>query len=131
MSKHGLAIMNSVIEHAIRSVNSQLSIMQPGNHCMLLGKYDYTLHEEKYSGMFDLIERRSLALFPSRPIPGLEDMESACCCVYEVDSGYQGRTNAIRALSRHFVMHILPRMEYKYRALLHAEEVEQILSVLD
>lgn len=123
--------MNSVIEHTIRNVESQLWYLQPEHHFMLLGKYDYTLHEEKYSGMFDLIERRSIALFPSRPIPGLDDRESACCCVYETAAGHQGRANAIKALSRHFVMHILPRMEYKYKALLHAQEVDQILSVLD
>ena len=125
--------MNSVIEHTIRSVESQLWYLQPEHHCMLLGKYDYTLHEEKYSDVMSMTTKMSLALYPTHEIPNISDREVSCCCVYEANNSYtqENRMQAIRALSRHFVTKILPRIEYKYKALLYAEEVDQILSVLD
>lgn len=124
--------MNSVIEHTIRSVESQLLHLQPNHHCLLLGKYDYTFHEERYSSIYDMTTKMSLALYPTREIPNISDREVSCCCVYEADNHkYENRAQAIRALSRHFVTKILPRIEYKYKALLYAEEVDQILSVLD
>lgn len=106
--------------------------MRPEHHCLLLGKYDYTLHEERYSSLYDMTTKMSLALYPTREIPNISDREVSCCCVYETGSHIEeNRMQAIRALSRHFVMKILPRIEYKYKALLYAEEVDQILSVLD
>ena len=124
--------MNSVIEHTIRKVESQLWYLQPEHHCMLLGKYDYKLHEEQYSSIYDMTTKKSMALYPARDIPNISDREVSCCCVYETGVHTQeNRMQAIKALSRHFVTKILPRIEYKYKALLYAEEVDQILSVLD
>jgi len=99
---------------------------------MLLGKYDYTLHEEHYSSLYDMCTKMSMALYPTNAIPNISDREVSCCCVYETGTHtHENRMQAIRALSRHFVTKILPRIEYKYKALLYAEEVDQILSVLD
>ena len=124
--------MNSVIEHTIRSVESQLWYLRPEHHCLLLGKYDYTLHEEKYGDVMSMTTKMSMALYPTRDIPNISDREVSCCCVYETGTHIEeNRMQAIRALSRHFVTKILPRIEYKYKALLYAEEVDQILSVLD
>ena len=123
--------MNSVIEHTIDVVNGQLLTLPAGRHCMLLGKYDYTLLEEKYSDVMSMTSKMSLSLYPTRNIPGLDDRESACCCVFVVDHEGLNRVQAIRSIAKHFVTKILPRIEYKYKALLYAEEVDQILSVLD
>ena len=123
--------MNSVIENTINAVNAQLLTLNAGRHCMLLGKYDYTLLEEKYGDVMTMTTKMSLSLYPTRNIPGLDDREAACCCVYEVDREGLNRVQAIRAIAKHFVTKILPRIEYKYKALLYAEEVDQILSVLD
>lgn len=124
--------MNNIIEHDIFIVTRQLEMLKPGCHCLLLGKYDYTLKEERYSSVMDMTVRNSMALFPTRDMDGFKDREVSCCCTYYVDRDCpRNRDKALKAMASHFVTQIMPRLEFKYKKLVYEYDIDRILSVLD
>ena len=124
--------MNNIIEHDIFTVTRQLEMLKPGSHCLLLGKYDYTLLEERYGSVMDMTVKKSMSLFPTRDFDGYRDRDISCCCVYEVDNeSTRNRNMALKAMANHFVTQIMPRLEFKYKKLVYEYDIDRILSVLD
>ena len=86
----------------------------------------FPVREEEYASPIDFKSSKYICIDIPKSF-GLEiDYVSAA---YEITKG--SRKNACFRLATHFVKEILPKIDFKLNTIMHNEEIEEILDVLE